>query len=164
MTKRNTRRGFTLIELLVMVLIIGILAAVALPQYQKAVIKARFAEAKINLQALAQAQQACMLETEDPSRCQADQLDISIGEGGTKYRAPDDSYRFTENFIYESQPSTSVVDAGYRKDNVCLVYKITTQEFVLGQSVCPNDREGETPLYDYEALLGLTTDTSIWCC
>ena len=52
--KKNA--AFTLIELLVVVLIIGILAAIALPQYQKAVAKARLTEGIVILNALEKAQ------------------------------------------------------------------------------------------------------------
>ena len=62
MIKRdNFKNGFTLIELLIVVLIIGVLAAVALPQYKKAVEKSKATQAFSMLGALRRAQQAYYL-------------------------------------------------------------------------------------------------------
>ncbi len=74
---KNT--GFMLIELLVVVLIIGILSAVALPQYQKAVVKSRAVQLQTAGKSLKEAVEAYYLANgEYPLRW--DSLDIGFSD------------------------------------------------------------------------------------
>ena len=82
---KKGNKGFTLIELLVVVIIIGVLAAVALPNLLGQVAKGRQSEAKNNLGAINRSQQAYRLEKASFGNL----ADLPIAVSGTNYEYDD---------------------------------------------------------------------------
>ncbi|MBL7081263.1 MAG: prepilin-type N-terminal cleavage/methylation domain-containing protein [Candidatus Omnitrophica bacterium] len=101
------RTGFTLIELLIVIIIIGILTGIGIPQYQKAKENALNSEAKANLKLIQAGQKIYHMEhvvyynctgawTSDQETCINTNLKLALPKGG----ASD-----TPNWDYETRSS-----------------------------------------------------------
>ncbi|TRZ50427.1 MAG: prepilin-type N-terminal cleavage/methylation domain-containing protein [Dehalococcoidia bacterium] len=76
------KRGFTLIEVLIVVIILGILATIAVPQFTKLVARSRTAEAYVTLGAIKTGEEIYRLEGTGYTATLTD-LDIIFPDGGT---------------------------------------------------------------------------------
>lgn len=156
----DKKQGFTLLELLVVVLIIGILAAIALPQYKLAVGKTKLATIKNITKAIADAEELYYLNngqyTNDPSKLGIDLSGATIqvnkfifnepgyycyiwnvsGNSGQKAVAcirkiNKIEFRYYHHFTYSNEPNK----------RYCVVF--STDKTDIANKICQNDT-GET--------------------
>ena len=115
----SKRKGFTLIEMLVVVLIIGILAAIAFPQYEKAVARSRLSGMITLASSIAQAEQRYMMAKGEYT-LDITKLDVSLPSDFTLVTETDHYYRYSNGKIMvrliertaQSRPSVAVEQEG----------------------------------------------------
>ena len=140
-------QAFTLIEVLIAVLIIGILAAIAVPQYQKAVEKNRAMQAIAVLRTVYQAAEAFELSTGQwPT--DINQLDINIPGLGAD---PEWSIRLNRN-DYEGSAGVSIYrKKGKYKGTKFAISKRPNYNFIPKDKIlCCEQAKGTEPLFSGE--------------
>ena len=160
--KKKANEGFTLIELLVVIIIIGILAAIALPSFLNQANRARQTEAVTNIGAINRGQQAYTLEEDFFSR--------SIAGLGIGIKVSSDNYEFGQSATAGTATNIGNI-LGVSATGATPTYSATddtqyaTGAVVFGAPVNPVKLKGyvgATYLLS-ETTTGETTSTTLLC-
>ncbi|WP_428897474.1 prepilin-type N-terminal cleavage/methylation domain-containing protein [Parelusimicrobium proximum] len=151
-TPQHPSGGFTLIELLVVVLIIAILAAVALPQYQGAVYKARLTEYMTLSKAVMDAQDRYYLAN-DAYALNAESLDVSLPADMTKCLSSSQGTYYSNGKMVAYVGTSGVgIGAKVTQDAACKgTNGIDVMYYVAGSSI--GDSVGCTSAYKKHCMI-----------
>jgi type II secretion system protein G len=131
--------GFTVIELLVAVLIIGILAAIVLPQYFKAVEKSKIQHVIINLKAAGESVQLYLLANNDAYPTSWTQLDV-LPEN-CKIIPQNNRYCEAVDYFYYINPNSPFINA-YKKRTSTDAYNNSMSQLPFSYNFKDDPRTG----------------------
>jgi prepilin-type N-terminal cleavage/methylation domain-containing protein len=145
----QNRKGFTLIELLIVVVIIGILAAIAIPKFANTKEKAVVASMKSDLRNLVTSQEAFFSDNQDYAGSYATTQTNGTGGGGVVAFGPSANNTITINYTDAAGWSATIVNPAVTSasNDVCGIFVGDPATYAAGAGLAATDVEGAPKCY-----------------
>ncbi|CAN5738551.1 N/A [soil metagenome] len=145
----TNRKGFTLIELLIVVVIIGILAAIAIPKFANTKEKAVVASMKSDLRNLVTAQEGFFSDNQDYAGSHAATQANGIGGAGAVAFGPSTNNVLTINYTNAAGWSATVTNIAVTSasNDVCGIFVGDPATYAAGAGLAVTDVEGAPKCY-----------------
>ena len=144
----TNRKGFTLIELLIVVVIIGILAAIAIPKFANTKEKAVVASMKSDLRNLVTAQEGFFSDNQDYAGSYAANQTNGVGGAGVLAFTPSANNAIVINYTDAAGWSATVTNPAVTgTPNTCGIFVGDAATYAGGAGLAATDIEGAPKCY-----------------